>query len=47
MFYVPGSPQYDRIRPEQCFVSKREARDARYRAGRDERSVPREGRDRR
>jgi hypothetical protein len=47
VFYVPGTPQYDRIRPEQCFATEREARDAGYRAGRDERSVPREGRDRR
>ena len=47
VFYVPGTSQYDRVRPEQCFATELEAREAGYRAGRDERSVPRDGRERR
>jgi hypothetical protein len=37
VYYVPGSPQYDRANPERCFATEQEARDAGYRAARGDR----------
>jgi hypothetical protein len=44
VFYPPGSPQYDRATPERCFASEAEAREAGYRAGREDRRPARDRR---
>ena len=44
VFYPPGSPQYDRAAPERCYASETEAREAGYRAGREERRPVRDRR---
>ena len=36
VYYAPGSASYARVRPERCFASEAEARQAGYRAGREE-----------
>jgi hypothetical protein len=41
VYYLPGSPRYDRVVPERCFGSEADARDAGYRAGREERTPAR------
>jgi hypothetical protein len=44
IYYGPESPQYERVAPERCFASETEARQAGYRAGRDERLPARDRR---
>jgi hypothetical protein len=44
VYYLPESSQYPRVSPERCFATDREARDAGYRAGREDRSPAREDR---
>jgi hypothetical protein len=41
VYYLPGSARYDRVVPDRCFASETEARDAGYRAGREERTPAR------
>jgi hypothetical protein len=36
VYYAPGSASYVRVNPERCFASETEARQAGYRAGREE-----------
>lgn len=36
VYYAPGSASYARVNPERCFASETEARQAGYRAGREE-----------
>ena len=36
VYYAPGSASYDRVKPERCFASEAEARQAGYWAGREE-----------
>lgn len=38
VYYAPGSASYDRVKPERCFASEAQARQAGYRAGREERA---------
>ncbi len=36
VYYAPGSASYDRVKPDRCFASETQAREAGYRAGREE-----------
>jgi len=36
VYYAPGSASYARVKPERCFASEAEARQAGHRAGREE-----------
>jgi hypothetical protein len=36
VYYAPGSASYARVKPERCFASEAEARQAGFRAGREE-----------
>lgn len=38
VYYAPGSTFYDRVKPERCFASEEAARQAGYRAGRQDRA---------
>jgi hypothetical protein len=38
VYYAPGSASYDRVKPGRCFASEAQARQAGYRAGREERA---------
>jgi hypothetical protein len=47
VYYAPGSVSYERVKPERCFASEAQAREAGYRAGREERApAPGDGRSR-
>ena len=37
-YYAPGSASYERVKPDRCFASEAQAREAGYRAGREERA---------